>query len=172
MKPEALWTDGRLLLNQHEHFLSRWEIHNIQSRGAGGGSLAYLTGKKNAQTGFQKQVPTRRGLNAQIRKPRAERARALTRSGSKSVAQMGNVSLTLARALSSAQCCPGIIIQPNTRHTGSGNSQGKHIRTTTGPLATGSHLEREVLLIHRARFSLKVSGFHSQSKCSQGHAAG
>lgn len=53
-----------------------------------------------------RSIPGRRGLNAHMGKPRADRARALTRSGSCSPVEMGNGSPTLARAPSSAQCYP------------------------------------------------------------------
>ena len=54
-----------------------------------------------------RSIPGRRGLNAHMGKPRADRASTLTRSESCSLVEMGNGSPTLARAPSRAQCCPG-----------------------------------------------------------------
>lgn len=76
-----MWADGSPLFKKRENFLSRGEINTIRSWGAGVGSLAYLGGK-NMQTGFQKDFQPEGASNAQMGKLRAERARALTGSGS------------------------------------------------------------------------------------------
>lgn len=71
--------------------------------------------------------------------------------------------LSPARAPSSAQGCPGDVIQPYTRHKGREGTPGWLYLS----LATGnrSETEWEVLLIHGARFSfLKGLGFHFSQK--------
>lgn len=58
VKPKAMWADGSPRFQKRENFLSRGEINNTGSCGAGVG--------KNTQTGFPEEPQLEGGLHAQM----------------------------------------------------------------------------------------------------------
>lgn len=89
--------------------------------------------------------------------------------------QMASGSPDPGQAPSSAQGGCGGVIQPNTQHKRSSDRQGKHSWMATWVPGHRELLrtEREVLLIHRARFSfLNGLDFHFPNKMFAGASSG